>query len=59
MTIDVEALRRYLLDYYGSAMVAGCGPAFIDLTDIERADAGELAHMAERIGVDPAEFSVG
>jgi hypothetical protein len=40
-------------------MVAGCGPAFIDLTDIERADAGELARMAERIGVDPAEFSAG
>lgn len=59
MTIDVEALRRYLLDYFGSAMVAGCGPAFIGLSDVERADAGELVRMAERIGVDPAEFSVG
>ena len=59
MTIDVEALRRHLLDYYGSAMVAGCGPAFVDLSDVERADPDELVRMAERIGVDPAEFSVG
>ena len=59
MTIDVEMLRRSLLDYFGSAMVAGCGQAFVDLSDVESADAGELVRMAEQTGVDPARFSVG
>ncbi|MEC4183408.1 hypothetical protein VJ918_01140 [Adlercreutzia sp. R21] len=30
-TIDVDALREYLRDYYGTAMMSGLWPAVADL----------------------------
>ena len=30
-TIDIDALREYLRDYYGTAMMAGLWPAVADL----------------------------
>ena len=52
MEIDIEKLRDYLLDYCGTAVFAGFGPALLDVVDIERADAHELIRIAERLGID-------
>ncbi len=57
-TIDVEKLRRYLLDCCGSAMMSGFPPAVLDVVDVERADGRELCRMAERMGVDLRKFVV-
>ena len=58
-TIDVDALRAYLLDYCGSAMMSGFPAALLDVVDIERASGEELCRMAERMGVDLRRFVVG
>lgn len=56
MEIDIDALRDYLLDYCGTAVFAGFGPALLDIADIERADGFELIRIAERLGVDVCRF---
>lgn len=56
MTIDVDALRDYLLDLCGTAMFSGFGPALLDAVEVECADAYELIHIAERLGVDVVRF---
>ncbi|MBQ6521471.1 MAG: hypothetical protein IJI15_01385 [Atopobiaceae bacterium] len=56
MEIDTDALRDYLLDYCGTAVFAGFGPALLDIADIERADGCELIRIAERLGVDISRF---
>ena len=58
MTIDVDALREYLRDYYGTAMFAGFGPALLDLADLDRMDGVELCRLAEQLGVDLRRFEV-
>ena len=57
-TIDVDALRDYMLDYCGSAMMSGFPAALLDVADIERADGRELCRMAERLGIDLRRFDV-
>jgi len=37
-TIDVDALREYLRDYYGTAMLAGLWPAVADLGELDALD---------------------
>ena len=58
MTVDVEALRSYLLDLCGTAAFAGFGAAVVDVVDVERASGEELLEIALRLGVDPSEFEV-
>ena len=58
MTVDVEALRSYLLDLCGTAAFAGLGAVLVDAVDVERASGEELLEIALRLGVDPAEFEV-
>ena len=55
-TIDVDALRSYLLDYCGSAMMGGFPGALVDVADVERASGEELCRIAERLGVDLRRF---
>ena len=57
-TIDVDALRDYLRDYYGTAMMAGLWPALGDLGQIDALDGYELCELAEREGVDLQQFVV-
>ena len=47
-TIDVDELRDYLLDYYGT----------LDVADIERASGHELCRIAESMGVDLRKFTL-
>ena len=57
-TIDVDELRDYLLDYYGTAMMSGFPAAVLDVADIERASGHELCRIAESMGVDLRKFTV-
>ena len=57
-TIDVDALRDYLRDYYGTAMMAGLWPALGGLGQIDALDGYELCELAEREGVDLTRFEV-
>ena len=58
-TIDVDALREYLHDYYGTAMMGGLWPAAVDLGAVDAMDGYELCELAERLGVDLRQFVVG
>ena len=57
-TIDVDELRDYLLDYYGTAMMSGFPAAVLDVADIERASGHELCRIAESMGVDLRKFTL-
>lgn len=59
VTVDVDALRAYLLDYCGTAMFSGFPAALLDVSDISAASPEELIGIAGRLGVDPARFAVG
>ncbi len=58
-TIDVDALREYLRDYYGTAMMGGLWPAAADLGAVDAMDGYELCEHAEALGVDLRQFVVG
>lgn len=58
-TIDVDALRDYLRDYYGTAMMGGFPAAVLDLADVDSLDGYALCQLAEREGVDLRRFEVG
>lgn len=57
-TIDVDALRDYLLDYCGSAMISGFPAALLDVADIEHASGEELCRIAEEMGIDLRRFEI-
>lgn len=57
-TIDVDALRAYLEDYYGTALMAGLWPALGDLGSLDALSGHELCELAEREGVDLQQFVV-
>jgi hypothetical protein len=57
-TIDVEALRQYLVDYCGAAMFNGFEAAVLDLAEIESMSGLELCKKAESMGVDLKKFQV-
>ena len=50
--LDFEGLRAFLMDYCGTALEAGAGPALIDLARIECADPQELLRIAQELGVN-------
>lgn len=58
-TIDVDALRDYLLDYCGTAAFSGFPAALLDVMDIEDMDGAELCRKAEDLGVDLGRFVIG
>lgn len=56
--IDVDALRAYLEDYLGTAMMDGFPAAVLDLADVESMDPYELCAKAEELGIDLSRFVV-
>lgn len=50
--LDFEDLCAFLMDYCGTALAAGAGPALIDLARIERADPQELLRIAQELGIN-------
>ena len=54
--VDVERLREYLLDEYGSAAFSGFPAAAMDAWEIEQMDGYELCRKAESLGIDLRKF---
>ena len=48
--LDIERLRRDLIDYFGTAMTNGLGMAEIDISDIQDASPEELIRIARKCG---------
>ena len=58
MNIDIEKLRKDLIDYFGTAMASGFGMAVMDLTRVERASDEELINIALDCGFDLNDYIV-
>lgn len=58
-TIDVDALRECLRDYYGTAMMGGLWPAVADSGEVDALDGRELCERAEELGIDLRQFVAG
>jgi hypothetical protein len=54
--IDVDKLRDYMEDYYGTAAFNGSPAAMVDAWDVDEADPYELCERAEREGIDLTRF---
>ena len=48
--IDIERLRKDLLDYFGSAMFSGFPMAMMDVSRVENASADTLIRIASENG---------
>lgn len=57
-TIDVDKLRDYMTDYFGTAMFNGFPAAILDLSDIESMSGHELCQKAESLGIDLRDFEI-
>lgn len=57
MTIDIEALRRDLINYFGTAM--SFNPmAVMDLTKVEKASPEELVDIAQDNGFNLEDYQI-
>ena len=54
--VDVDRLREYMLDEYGSAVFSGFPAAVMDAWEIEGMSGYELCRKAEELGVDLRKF---
>ena len=54
--VDVERLRQYMLDEFGSAAFGGFPAAVMDAWEIEGMDGYELCQKAESMGIDLRKF---
>ena len=54
-TIDVDKLRDYMTDYFGTAVFPA---AILDLSDIESMSGYELCQKAESLGIDLRDFEI-
>lgn len=57
-TIDVDKLRDYMTDYFGTAVFNGFPVAILDLSDIESMSGHELCQKAESLGIDLRDFEI-
>ncbi len=57
-TIDVDKLREYMEDYYGTAAFNGFPVAMADLVELSNLNDYELCEYAERNGIDLTKFSI-
>ena len=57
-TIDVDKLRDYMTDYFGTAVFNGFPAAILDLSDIESMSGHELCQKAESLGIDLRDFEI-
>lgn len=57
-TIDVDKLRDYMKDYFGTAMMGGFPAAILDLADVDSMSGEELCKAAEENGIDPRDFVI-
>ena len=50
MQIDIDKLRKDLIDFYGTAAYNGFPAAMMDVIDIENASPEKLVQLANRAG---------
>ena len=50
--IDLDWLRKDLVEYYGTAMTNGIPTAVMNLTKVDRLTAQELVELAQKNGFD-------
>ncbi len=55
-SIDIERLRKYLRNHFGTAMISGFGMAVIELGEVEDASEEELINIATKNGIDLNRF---
>ena len=56
--IDLDALKQYIFDYYGSAAFSGFPVAIVDYSDIELLDDERLINIANNLGIDIRKFLI-
>ena len=56
---DVDAIRRDLEDYYGTAMVNVSPFAMVDLIDLSNKSDYEIIVMAKNIGLNINNYNIG
>ena len=52
MYIDIERLRKDLINYYGTAMINASPMALMDVSKAEKANGQELIRMAQAAGLN-------
>ena len=52
MELDIDRLRKDLMDKYGTAMFSGFPAAVMELSRIERMSDREILETAEKQGID-------
>lgn len=57
--IDIERLRKDLIDYFGIAMFNGSPQAIIELSRVENATPSELINIAQNNGFDINDYITG
>ena len=56
MDINVDALRRDLEEFYGSAAFGGFPAALVDLAQVENASPQQLVELSRRAGLDLTDY---
>jgi len=54
--MDLERLRKDIIDYYGTAIFSGFPMAMMDLADIERMTEVKLVKTAKELGFDMSKY---
>lgn len=50
--IDIDRLRRDLMDYYGTALISASPIAVVELSKVESASDMELVELAQKSRID-------
>ena len=58
MTIDINKLKKALMDYYGTAMHSGFSMAVVELGKIENASPENLVKLAVQAGFNLKDFAI-
>ena len=58
VNIDIDRLRRDMMDYFGTAMFSASPLAVLDLAKVERASDMEIVEMAKRNRVDLRKYII-
>lgn len=57
MEIDIEKLRQYLINYYGTAMINSFSTAMTDLLEVENASNEKVLSLALKNNINLNNFT--
>lgn len=57
MEIDIEKLRQYLINYYGTAMINPFPTAMMDLSEVENASNEKVLSLALKNNINLNNFT--